>query len=157
MEDFKDNVKAEIDDLNDQYQKDAAIQKHIAKSDFKNMIEASLLKLHNLTGITDEEKEIIRDQIAAKQEGFGPQVMTWITAVNTHTDKIADDLYEEMCDILSDFEDEMATNPIPDDSDDPDASAIAWLQQKYDDNHAEVQYKKGQERDIGNAQEEEIK
>ena len=54
MADFRLDVIAKLEEDVEGYVKDANTQVHIAKSDFINMINQSIKKLHNLTDLTDE-------------------------------------------------------------------------------------------------------
>ena len=65
MSAFRLDVIAKLDEDVEGYVKDANTQVHIAKSDFINMINQSIKKLHMLNDLTEEQKNHLRDIIIA--------------------------------------------------------------------------------------------
>lgn len=113
-----------------QYNKDATVQKHIAKTDFVNLIASLVKKIHSNSDIPELEKKALKMKIIEKREEFGSDVLKWATEVMTHTNAIKDDLEDDMDEIISDFEDD-----VQDDSD----ATIPWLDDHYEEKEMEIE------------------
>ena len=68
------------------------MQEHIAKTDFLKLIEATIKKLHSVEGLDEAEKTELKTKIYDRRTDFGEGVAGYITAVDTETQAIYDDL-----------------------------------------------------------------
>jgi hypothetical protein len=61
------------------------VQNNIAKTDFLKLIEATIKKLHSTEGLTETEKNDLKDKIYNRRTSFGDRVATWATEVDTES------------------------------------------------------------------------
>lgn len=86
-----------LGDMKAEYNKDAAVQRHIAKTDFLKLIEATIKKIHNVEGLTEDEKAELKDKIYLRRTSFGDRVLTWIGEVDAESQEIYDSLETDIC------------------------------------------------------------
>ena len=67
------------------YVEEAQIQQHLAKTEFLQLVSAVIKKIHDISSLTEEEKEMLMSNLADKREAFGVSVMEYITAVTDET------------------------------------------------------------------------
>jgi hypothetical protein len=149
MEAFKDAALSEMDSELEDYNKAAVTQKHIAKTDFVNLIKALVIKIHKNPDIPELEKNELKAKILEKRNKFGDDVWDWASELMTLTDDIKTDLENDLNNIINDFEDDVKTDSSDDD--------IPWLQNYYDETLLEVKDQKTNEKRIGIAQGDEVK
>jgi hypothetical protein len=53
------------------YVEEAQIQQHLAKTDFVKLVAATIKKIHDVTGLTEEEKEELMTNLYARRTEFG--------------------------------------------------------------------------------------
>lgn len=83
LDDFKTAIiDDELGPTIEHYKEDAGVQKSIAKTDFHNLMHAMIEKIHQLTDITDEEKQELKSKIIAKRGDFADDVLDWETKFN---------------------------------------------------------------------------
>jgi hypothetical protein len=56
-----------IGDMRNGYVEEANIQQHLAKTDFLKLVAATIKKIHDLTGLTEEEKEAVMDDLYTRR------------------------------------------------------------------------------------------
>ena len=95
------------------YVEEAQIQQHLAKTEFLQLVSATIKKIHDLTSLTEEEKETLMSELAAKRDDFGTDVMTYITAVTNETQTVVDELSTIMLAIETEFIEDVETNTAP--------------------------------------------
>ena len=148
MDAFKNKTNEEIEQEVGQYQKDADVQKHIAKTDFINLIASLVKKIHDNNDLPELEKKALKMKILEKREKFGTDVMNWATEVMEQTNEIKNDLDDDMCSVISDFEDDVESN---------DDAIIPWLDDYYEEKKLEVEDQASNEKRLGEAQGDEVK
>ena len=67
------------------YVEEAQIQQHLAKTEFLQLVSATIKKIHDITSLTEEEKETLMSDLADKRADFGTKVMDYITAVTNES------------------------------------------------------------------------
>ena len=100
-------------------------QEHKAKADFLRLIEASIIKLHGITTLTNQEKVDLKDRIVMKRTQFGTDVGMWATGLMTKMDNLLSQVEDLTMDPpllagltqqntakIDAFEDEMSTNNV---------------------------------------------
>lgn len=62
----------------DEYVEEAMLQKNIVATDFFDVLETTLFKIHDgLTDLTEEEAETLSDAMLAERDLFAAEVDTW--------------------------------------------------------------------------------
>ena len=62
----------------DEYVEEAMLQKNIVATDFFEVLETTLFKIHDgLTDLTEEEAETLSDAMLAERDLFAVEVDTW--------------------------------------------------------------------------------
>ena len=82
---FKTKILEVLNEDRQQYVDEAAVQNNIAKTDFLKLIEATIKKLHSTEGLTETEKNDLKDKIYNRRTSFGDRVATWATEVDTES------------------------------------------------------------------------
>ena len=79
------------------------MQNNIAKTDFLKLIEATIKKLHEVDGLTEVEKNELKDKIYNRRTSFGDRVLVWSMEVESESQAIYNGLETDICEIKDDF------------------------------------------------------
>ena len=79
------------------------MQNNIAKTDFLKLIEATIKKLHSVEGLTEVEKNELKDKIYNRRTSFGDRVLVWSMEVESESQAIYNGLETDICEIKDDF------------------------------------------------------
>ena len=79
------------------YIEDARNQKNIVATDFANVLESTLFKIHEgLSDLTDEELGLINDAIITERDNMETDVGTWFSDFMTMAEDISSDLMGDL-------------------------------------------------------------
>ena len=78
MMNFRLKITEVINEMRDGYVEEAQVQQHLAKTDFLKLVAATIKKIHDVSGLTEEEKDMLMQELHEKRTEFGDEVMTYI-------------------------------------------------------------------------------
>lgn len=130
--------------LNEQimeYTEDAEKQKNIVATDFFDVLETTLYKIHDgLTDLDDTERQTLTDAMMTERDNFGTDVSTWSTEFSTLAMNIATDLAAEFSTKSGEFDTDINT------------TLTEWLADYYADLQGLIAQKKTDEGSLADQQ-----
>ena len=110
IDNFNLKVISVLDEQIADYIEDARNQKNIVATDFANVLETTLFKIHEgLSDLTDEELDIINMAIMTERDNMETDVATWFTMFMQAAESISTTLMGDLDTKASDFEDDIDT------------------------------------------------
>lgn len=107
---FNTKVLAVLDEQIADYVEDARNQKNIVATDFSNVLESTLFKIHEgLSDLTSAELDIINTAIATERDNMELDVAGWFTAFMNSANGISTALMMNLNGKAGDFEDDVNT------------------------------------------------
>ena len=150
---FRLKITEVINEMRDGYVEEAQVQQHLAKTDFLKLVAATIKKIHDVSGLTEEEKDQLMEDLHEKRTEFGDAVMNYINDVTDETEQIILDLTTELTRIETSFTEDVSTDAIPTQ---PVDSTVNQLEKIYDDLLEEVKAKAASEMTIADQMKDEI-
>lgn len=89
MTDRDAEIDAELMEAIEAYDEENKKQQWKAKADFMRLIESSLLKLNDFSGLNALEKVALKTAIVDKRMDFGTDVESWQTNLKSAMDNVA--------------------------------------------------------------------
>ena len=126
-----------LDEQIEDYIEDARNQKNIVATDFANVLESTLFKIHEgLSDLTDEELGMINDAIMTERDNMEADVAGWFTGFMNAANGISTNLMGDLDTKAGDF------------MTDIDTTLKAWLADLNEDLEALVNSKKENEESL---------
>ena len=137
LDNFNAKVLEVLDEQIADYIEDARNQKNIVATDFANVLESTLFKIHEgLSELTDEELGMINDAIMTERDNMETDVGTWFTGFMMSAQSISTNLMGDLDTKAGDF------------MTDIDTTLKAWLADLNEDLEALVNSKKENEENL---------
>jgi alkanesulfonate monooxygenase SsuD/methylene tetrahydromethanopterin reductase-like flavin-dependent oxidoreductase (luciferase family) len=153
MMNFRLKITEVINEMRDGYVEEAQVQQHLAKTDFLKLVAATIKKIHDVSHLTEEEKDELMEALHEKRTEFGDAVMAYINEVTDETEQIILDLTTELTAIETSFTEDVSTDVVPTN---PVDSTVNQVEKVYDDLLEEVKAKAASEMTIAEQMKDEI-
>ena len=152
LEAFQDKVEQVLQENIDEYVEEAMLQKNVVATDFFDVLETTLFKIHDgLTDLTDAEAETLTEAMLAERDAFAVEVDTWFQGFSTAASGILTTMSGAMDTVITDFEEDIQGETTPNDD-----ALLMWLTDFHGDLDDVLTAKSAAEEALATAQTDEM-
>jgi hypothetical protein len=123
LETFQTKVEEVLQANIDEYVEEAQLQKNIVATDYFDVLETTLFKIHDgLTDLSDDEAATLQAAILAARDAFAGEVDTWFSGFQTDAGMILTTMSDSMDTVIDDFEEDIEGVATPNED-----ALLMWL------------------------------